>query len=89
MKIEQGTPPADGLYVGYVAYHARPDALFPLVVVYGKETWWFSTPGQKCTLAVQGWIGPLPAWDAMHTARDADWLRDAGMKPVKPLEFDL
>lgn len=89
MKIEKGNPPHDGLYIGYMAYLAQPGNYFPMVLVYVADKGWsYHLSGQKPGLDVVGWIGPVPAWDDMHSARDADWLRDAGAKPAPPV-YDL
>lgn len=77
-------PPCDGLYCGYMAYLARPGEYFPMVLVFAGGKWTYHLSGQRTGLEVVGWIGPLPAWDATHAARNEEWMRDAGFTAKKP-----
>jgi len=85
VNIERdGDPEFDGLYVGFMAYLAQPGNYFPMVLVFKGGKWTYHLSGQTTGLKVVGWIGPLPAWDATHAARNEEWLRDVGISPKAP-----
>lgn len=59
MRIENGKPVIEGLYVVFVPAVVK-DWLEPHIVTWHKGAWYFRWSTEKYDSDVKGWCGPIP-----------------------------